>query len=130
MADPVGTGRGEGSRPSPGTRAAAVVRGLGAGTADLTENLTRAGGAAVAEAVRGITRAWGDVVGMTIDGMVAATTMSMRRRRPGSRGGGERRPGARTCLDLSDVRTPEQIDEALAKGLAAAAPRRPSRAAG
>ena len=108
----------EEATPSPGTRVAALVRGAGAGTAALTEEVARAGGAAMAEAVRDSTRLWGDALGVAVDGVVAVVRLSTGRRRPRTR---RRSPGGRRCLDLLDVRTGAEIDEALATGLAAAA---------
>jgi hypothetical protein len=113
--------------PSAGARAAAVVRGVGGGAADLTEILAHMGGAALAGTVRGVAGVWGEVVGVAVDGVAAAVRLSTGRRRPTSRAGG--RCGARPSLDLIDLRTPAQIEEALATGLAAAAPPERSRAA-
>jgi len=112
--------------PSPGMRAAAVVRGVGAGTADLTESVTRTAGAAVAESVRSSARVWGDLVEVAVDGVVALVRLSTGRRHPRSGGRGS---GAGRCIDLIDVRTDEQIDEALSAGLAAAPRRRTAAAA-
>jgi hypothetical protein len=122
----VETRNGHEATPSPGRRAAAVVRGVGAGTADLTENVTRTAGAAVAESVRSSARVWGDLVEVAVDGVVALVQLSTGRRHPRSGGRGS---GAGRCIDLIDVRTDEQIDEALSAGLAAAAPRRRTAAA-
>ena len=127
MAEQVEGKRVDGATPSVGARAAAVVRGVGAGTADLTENVARVGGAALAGAVRGLTRTWGDIVGGAVDGVLAAATIPARSRRSRSGAPGVRRSGAAACVDLVDLEDRQQIDEALATGLAAAAPPRPTR---
>ncbi|HZB72878.1 MAG TPA: hypothetical protein VE395_12115 [Acidimicrobiales bacterium] len=114
--------------PSAGARAAAVVRGVGGGAADLTEILVHVGGTALARSVRGMAGVWGEVVGVAVDGVAAAVRLSTGRRRPTSSGAGDR-CGARPSLDLIDLRTPAQIEEALATGLAAAAPPERARAA-
>ncbi len=116
MAQPMDERRPRRSQPSPGTMAAKAVRGTGAGTADLVEELGSAGVAALAGSVRSLTRAWGHIVGMTIDGAVAAAGP---RRRRGTRDGRGGAPGARRCIDLTGLRTREEVDEALARGLAA-----------
>jgi hypothetical protein len=126
MAEHVEGKRADGTTPSAGATAAAVVRGVGARTADLTEDLARAAGAALAGTVRGVSRTWAGIVGGTIDALLGAATAPARRRRPRPGAPGERRPGA-PCVDLVDVESREQIDEALTRGLAAAAPPRPSR---
>jgi hypothetical protein len=114
--------------PSAGARAAAVVRELGGGAADLTEIVAHVGGAALARSVRGVAGVWGEVVGAAVDGVAGAVRLSTGRRRPTSSGAGGR-CGVRPSLDLVDLRTPAQIEEALTMGLAAAAPPERSRAA-
>ena len=111
----------EEATPSPGMRAAALVRGAGAGTAELTERVARTSGAVVAGAVLTSARIWGDVVGVAVDGALAAVQLSTGRRHPRPTGGAA---GARPCIDLTEVRTGKQIDEALASGLTAPRPRR------
>ena len=124
MAQRTETSRAEEGAPSPGTRAAAVVRGAGARAADLTEEMGRAEAAVLAGAVRTVTRLWGEAVGLAIDVVVGAAGPGRRRRaRPVQ-------AGAPRCIDLTDARSGEQIDEALSEGLAAAAPSPRTRAAG
>jgi hypothetical protein len=122
MAAREGTEHEDESGLSAGSRVAALVRVVGEGTADLTEELADVGGAALARAVRVWDRAWGDVVGMTIDGVAVAVGVATGRRplRPAAQVG--RRPGARTCIDLVDLEDRATIDRALTEGLAAATP--------
>jgi len=126
MAERTGSAQVEEAGSSPGSAAAELVRAIGAGAADLTEDIGRAGVAALAGTVRGVSRVWGEVLGRTIDVVVAATT-PRRRRRPGADAPGGRGAGPRRCVDLIDLRTGEQIDAALSEGLAAAGSSRRTR---
>lgn len=117
MVEQTEAARGDEMPASPGARVAAAVRGAGAGAADLTETAGRAGVSALAATVRSLTSMWGTVLGMTVD--AAAAGLPRRPRRALPNGSGPQR-----CIDLTEARTGEQIDQALAGGLSAAAPRR------
>jgi hypothetical protein len=103
---------------SPGSRVAAVVRATGARAAGLVEGLGRVQAAALGSTVQNVANVWADVVGVSIDVVVSA--IQPRHRHPARPDA----PGARRCIDLTNVRTGEQIDRALSEGLVAARPPR------